>query len=306
MEPNELSLKRSVTNRLFIVILLALITCFVHAQSDPKWKSISSVSGDFRISLPSDLIVFKKEDSVTLYAYFGGVSVKIENLDVDRPQSYLKKHSFTNETDKEANVEFSLGEFNLKTVEYDNGEVQSMYVYAASKNKYYAIVFKTPSRKALAESEMLKSLRIDGKYVSKSASHESRDGDSLIIEKLKSSPQVEVALKAKCSDNVRYGFADRDLPSETAAVTFYSRELVILNKSTLNLPGDDHGQGKVKLRVFFGTDGYVTGAIVMPGSDRDAVKRSVRAASCIKFLPAEIDGSPVEVIKTLQYEFTSR
>ncbi len=86
----------------------------------------------------------------------------------------------------------------------------------------------------------------------------------------------------------------------------YSRDLVVLRRQR---PGYTDAarrgnvQGAVTLRVTFLSDGTIGSIKLVESLDKGLDRNAFEAAKKIKFLPAEIDGKPVEVSRLVSFTF---
>lgn len=196
----------------------------------------------------------------------------------------------------------------VRQLTFDGEKVYATHFYIASKKNYYTISTSATKVNTSAElARFLNSIEIGGKTLlrqNRTATASQTQGDSTprIIEKLESSPEVKAALRKECSGKIRYGYetnAPKGLQVETKD---YSRSLLLLKKPKAQLSSRPSGE-KVRLRVLFQADGCVVAATVIIKSSEAETMAAIRAASQIKFLPAEIAGKPVDKFSMVEYSF---
>ena len=90
-----------------------------------------------------------------------------------------------------------------------------------------------------------------------------------------------------------------DVPKDE---TIYSRSLIVLRKPKAAYSRKSV-EGIVRLRVTFLPDGTLGQITLLRSLHKDLDKSAFDAAKKIKFLPAEIDGKPVEVSRIFEYGF---
>ena len=227
--------------------------------------------------------------------------IRVEKFEMDNPRGFVKGLEFFKK-DQENYKEFSIGDFLIRTIEIDKDQDHSFTVYAGSKKNYYFIVVKSPSEKDAVATSVKNSLRFDGKSIIQNTVDAKIEGKSLVIENLKSSPIVETALNKKCSGEIRYGYESKDSDDKSKRPR-YSREAVILVMPRIESPDSGPSSGTIQLRVLLGSNGCVSGAIVVKSPSKEAVNVALKAASQIKFLPAMIDGKPADSYKMFEYSY---
>ncbi len=292
---------------------IILFSSLAYSQKDSKWVDFTTAKGDFSFSVPSDYVIAKVQRGWTIVSDQAEFSIQVEKLEMDNPRGYVKDLYFFKADDHKNNKEFSIGDFLIRTVNVDKENFRSFNVYAGSKRNYYFITVKILSGKDDSATTLKSSLRFDGKsIIDNSADTKNADGKSLVVDNLKSSPIVENALSKKCSREISYRYEstksdenskDSDDKSNRPR---YSRWAVILDVPRIESPSSGPGNGTVRLRVLLGSNGCVSGAIVVKTPSKEAASNAVRAVSQIKFLPAVIDGKPADSFKIFEYQYSSR
>ena len=86
----------------------------------------------------------------------------------------------------------------------------------------------------------------------------------------------------------------------------FTRNLIVLYKEKAQYTSAARAnniQGNVTGRVLFKSDGTIGEIIMDTTLDRGLAKNSAKAASRMKFLPAEIDGKPVDQWRPITFTF---
>jgi TonB family protein len=109
---------------------------------------------------------------------------------------------------------------------------------------------------------------------------------------------------------MKYDLDDKgnsDDKAESESLINYSRPLIVLRKPRPSYTDDARSasiSGTVKLKALFRATGEISGITVVNKLDDGLDRNAVDVVRKIKFLPAEIDGKPVDVFRTLEYSFT--
>jgi len=292
----------------FIGILL--LSSLAYSQKDSKWVDFTIAKGDFSFSLPSNYVIAKVPRGWTIVSDEAEGSIQVEKMEMDNPRGYVKNLYFFKADDQKNHKEFSIGEFLIRTVNVDKDQLRSFNVYAGSKRNYYFITVKIPSGKEELVTSLKNSLRFEGRsIIENSADTKHAEGKSLVIDNLKSSPIVEDALNKKCSGEIRYGYESTKSDdnskdqNDKSNLSRFSRWAIILDMPRIESPNSGPSNGTIRLRVLLGSNGCVSGAIVVKTPSKEAANNAVRAASQIKFLPAIIDGKPADSFKMFEYQY---
>lgn len=297
-------------NIVTIFIGIILFSSLAYSQKDSKWVDFTTAKGDFSFSVPSDYVIAKVSRGWTIVSDKAEGSVQVEKMEMDNPRGYVKDLYFFKADDQKNNKEFSIGEFLIRTVNVDKDQLRSFNVYAGSKRNYYFITVKILSGKEELITSLKNSLRFEGQpIIENSADRKNANGKSLVVDNLKSSPIVEDALKKKCPTEIGYGYEStksddnsKDLDDKSNLLR-YSRWAVLLDMPRIESPSSGPSNGTIRLRVLLGSNGCVSGAMVVKTPSKEAASNAVRAASQIKFLPAVIDGKPADSFKMLEYQY---
>lgn len=290
---------------LFILILPTIIS----AQETENWTKVLSPKGDFAALLPPEFLVDNEDDEYRAYAFQDEVKINIQITESGQAKNRLAlMRKFQSQT--EANIfSFAVGSF-IGDVHTDQTEKSySVSVYMASPKAFYVIWAAADDKKNQVLKKFLHSIRLDNQPLVKQDNPIKLDAVSGVsIASLKTSPIILEALKKKKGEKVEIKYApeNENEPGKTEDTAKYSRPLVILRKPK---PGyttgarEDGVEGKVRLRVLFRADGQIGEITVLKELKNGLTKQAADAARRIKFLPAEIDGKPADVTRTVEFNF---
>lgn len=291
-----------VINLFFFICLLAGI---VFSQTPSGWTRLSTTNKDLTAFMPSDFIVVNEDGEVSLYASLEGVSFQISKKKVENPKDYVKKLDFPDSHTEVSNV----GEFFVKKAIYDVGKGYAIHLYIASSKNYYYVSTSSDTKDNSSLVRFTNSLMLGGKSIFATDSANSYPSSPFeVIEKLRSSSIVKVALESKCEADIKYGFdTNRDdktpvSANNSASALRYSRPLIILRRPKAGL-NEMPTHKTVSLRVLFQANGCVGPIVVIAGGKNAETTAALKAAAQIKFLPAELAGKPTDIVKIIEYSF---
>ncbi len=295
-----------------VAVILATLSGSVLGlgQTESQWEAIVGSKGDLNINFPSNSIIINEDNEYQIHAYLDGASLQVSKREVGNPKEYVKRINFPGSKNKSTLFEFN--GFQVLQLIYEFEKYYSTNLYIGSSKNYYEIsaFAKTSDNKTLVT--FLSSIKLSGKTLFADLNSSLKVTTSpRILEKLQSNPIVKAALAKKCTGNIKYRYQppspdDKTSPASDQnppAVNEYSRRLIILRKvKAFNSRGSFTGK-TVRLRVLLQADGCVGEMVVVSGGKSDETMAAIRAASQIKFLPAEINGRPVDSVRTVEYAF---
>ena len=150
-------------------------------------------------------------------------------------------------------------------------------------------------------------MRLNGKQVVSTAISDTPEAQTIRVDTYKTSDVINKALKQSAPKNLkleRYGGAPDPVEINS---TVYSRDLILLSKpraAYTDAARMHNVQGAVKLRVTFLSNGTIGPINLAVSLDKELDRQAFEAARLIKFLPAEIDGKPVDVSRYFEYAFS--
>ena len=307
------SRNRTPTTQIRFVWILSVI-CFLAgfgiSQVTPEWKGLTTSNKEVTVFLPSDIVVVNENGEFALYAYSDDTSIEVSKQKVDKPRNYVEKIDFSGSKTGKLKV-LDFGEFLVKQLTFEGDKAYATHLYIASSKNYYYVSVSAKTKDNPSLVRFFDSFQLGGKpFFDKSGQKSSTVMPTDVIEKLQSSQIVKAALEKKCTSDIRYKYdiddpnkKSPDTPDKKPSGTIeYSRHLVILRKiKPLNSSGV-FGR-RVQLRVQFQADGCVGDIFVFLGGKDTLTIEAIKAASQIKFLPAEIAGKPIAVVKVVEYSF---
>jgi len=306
-----------VTRVIHIVSRVAWLALVIHifvvaliAQESSDWKNYSTSNHELTLQMPTKLTIVNEDDDLALYGYVGDVSLEVSRKNVDHPKDYVKKIDFLN-SDKTNVKTFDSGGFLVRQLVFDKTEDYTIDLYIASPKTYYHVSAKAKTKSDVSLNRFLNSIQLAGELLFENTNPAIANTVATeVIERLKSSPTVKVALEKKCTENVKYGYQTKNLGNQGQVLSnqknsgiIYSRHLVVLRKVKAHNPNNVIMGRKVLLRVLFKADGCVGGIIVVEGGKDNVTLEAIKAAVQIKFLPMEIAGKPSDVWKLVEYSF---
>jgi|GEM_PF-5600297 len=284
-------------------IIFAIFSLPVIAQNKSDWEPVTTQIGDVKFLFPKNPVIFNRADRVTLDGSAQGVSFTVTKYALKGAKEYVERIKF-GQTSPIRKDELSRGGFFVKRFDYSTEAGYSVHIYAGAGKTYCSISIYAEKLSDRTLTYFLESLVFGGEpLVPISGRLVPVEEPSVILEKLNTSTAVTTALERKCSDKIHY--ADAPPGQRPNDNTRYSRRLILLSQpppqKQLFYKGS---RGRVVLRLLFSANGCVGPAFVISGtSSRSDTWDALRAATHIRFLPAEMDGKPVDSYRNVEYVF---
>jgi TonB family protein len=297
---------RASTLSTVIILIFFGFVGSVKAHTGTKWTRIADPSGDVSFSLPEGFLVDKDDKSTHLYFFDADLIIDINVETLPRPNEkldFLRKLPRANEIFSE----FKSG--GIVGIAYTlEGQRFVKTLFIASKNSFYEISAAADSSENVNLVAFLNSIRLAGRSVFKQENAADTVAQELQFSQLSTSLEVVQALRRKGSD-VKVEYAKEESKSDTAnseRKISYSRPTIILRKPSPQRTAAALNRGErgvVRVRVSFQADGSISKIVAVSRLDYEINHEVARAAKNIKFLPAQVDGKPVEGIFTVEYKF---
>lgn len=281
----------------------------VFAQGQSRAVTYVDSANEIRFSAPTAVLIDRKADTeeVTAHFFFNGVSLSVTKRKINgEPYKYVKNHR----------LPFGIGKTKTSVQKSDSVYVRQenisagsdvfVTLYIGTKKSYFEI--------KLSSSEDNASLNrfIDSIHYSGSQSVPDANGkasattpEPIVFDTLATSPEVETSL-ALSSNGIPTGTFARIrywLPLETEKL---SRDLIVLRKplpSYTDAARMRGAQGTIFANVQFRANGAIGNVTVDDTIGRDLAKNVLTAIHQIKFIPAQANGKPIDVTRTLYYRF---
>jgi len=291
------------------LILIAFAAYGVLSQtSADAWTTLATKDGAFSVDVPSNFISYKDKarDEVKIIGNRQNSTFSISVRQTKSGKAFLasSRKGFRNDTAKLQS--FVVGKYDLDIYTFEKG-IDRYNFEIASDSAYYTVSVATRTRNEGDLARFLTSCKLDGKTFMLNSGVVMLDSEKVIyISDLTTSPVFTAAFEHKQTAKIPVvdkTSQDAELPDPT----FYSRPLMILRKefaSYTAIARDNSISGEVKLSVVFKGDGDIGEIRVITGLRGGLTESAINSAKRIRFLPAEIDGKPADVTKTIAYGFT--
>jgi TonB family protein len=277
-------------------------------KSEDNWIRIESPSRDLSIAAPSNYIVYNDAGLYRMYFYVDGVQMQISMEEKKNAKKEFKQ-GLAFIKDKKKYDFFSGGDFvgMQYTGKDELSEDFNMSLTLASSKGSYRISVYTKNLPSKVYSKFLRSLRLNGQNFFAQNSEYADEQQNILISALKTDEIVLKALQQPDSKQSEFEKTTREDKETKIDTTNYSRGLIILHKpraSYTDSARERQIQGTVKLKATFLATGQVGAIKLIKYIDRDLDKEAFKAIRKIKFLPAEVDGKPVDSERFIEYSFT--
>ncbi len=296
---------------IIISIFIGVFALVTRAQlpADITWTKISSHKGDFSVSLPSDFLVYENKEvgEVTIWWGRSNSSFVVSMRKTSDASFDLKKLiRGYNPSDDSVNSQFVVGDFEIATFTRE-GKIHNYNLFLASPSGFYSINVSSKDSADKDVKTFMTSILLNERPLIKSAgSIESGVEKNASATSLKTSKIIKEALKHKQSEKIKVSY-DGDPVRTLEPDVVYSQPFLVLRKprvSYTDAARQGNIQGIVKMSILFKGNGNIGSITVVQGLKGGLNEEAVNAAKFIKFLPAKVDGRPVDVAKIIDYTFT--
>lgn len=287
----------------FALLLFGLLQS-ISAQTagEAKWTKLVSQNSEFSVSLPGDLTVHQDEKRrlVSVLAKADGVSFTVQ---IGR-DSYASQLSSIRK--KRIAENFIGSRLSGKAFEGDifiaQKKIYRVSLYFRTGSGFYSAEILARDRNVTALTDFLSSILIKSTPVFEDKNGTRSVAATVSVDDLVTSREVRDFLDRKESDKARLQKGEQEVDLDV----FFSRPVLFLEKGRpryADAARQNNVQGTVVLQVQFRSDGDV-GDIWVSNGPPLLHDSAVQAAKKIKFLPAEIDGKPVDVVREVEYSFS--
>lgn len=288
------------------LLLLFFSAAGVISQIGTDWCGVTSPAADLSLAFPCSSYVVDHQGSVyKLYYKQSGAAifVSFERKGGAR-QEFKDELNYLSKEDRKDSKVFTRGDFLGRQVE-GNSEpgakkpFTSQWLHLASSKGEYIIYASADSEKAPIFTAFLYSIRIEnnqlfsgpGPNVKSTIQFADLVTDQIVQEAV-NKPDLE-------QKDIQSDTGDPEAADDSPVV--YSRNLIVLRKpKALGLQKN----GSVLLRVLFRADGTLGTVRLIKSTDKGLARKAFDAAKKIKFIPAEVNGKPVDLWRTVEYSFT--
>ncbi len=277
------------------------------------WVRLAGPNQDVTIDVPSRELVVDKTDYQTRVFYTDRrVYIGLDQAISQAKQKDLVRNlkgrlkSYYKDTGRKISVidrgEYVVGEYNntdektgIKTVELTIMSVHGTYI----------ITVRSVQGREEERDRILSSIRLGDKPLYQGVGEPLDGAETVLVSSLKTSDEIKDVLNKP--DSSQKNLTWIKLSSDTMPAEQYLRPFVVLRKPRPSYPENarrDNISGTVHLLVTFRSDGTVGDIQCYDTLSRDLGKEAFEAAKKIKFLPAELDGKPVDSEGIVPYTFT--
>jgi TonB family C-terminal domain len=298
------------------LIILSSFICvaFANAQTSEKWVQIGTSNSDFSASFPENFDFLRSEDSFDLWAKTPDLNIRVRRYQNVwgarqglKPRNYPKKPTRFDE--------IAVGSLLGHRAFWLDDQGLQVASYLSSKKHIYDIDLRTVSSRNQKDLErFIKSIKLAGEQIFTEPGTSSVDTTSkLIFEVMPNSQLVDRYLQVSANKDVTvvYGPIEPAPPaspngSPKSDTKKYSRDLLIFRTPRAEYTSSARMRGingTIRVRVKLMSDGRVGEILIDPTLNRSLAKNVEKAVRAIKFIPAEVDGIPVDSVRYMEYNF---
>lgn len=287
------------------------------AQQREVWRSIVNRGGEFAAHIPPDMIVINEDrDYPRLILSSQDVRLDI----IVRPNLGKKNIAITSPLRSSADSKlttFELGEVSGRIGFSERPNRVATVINASSEKNQYFVAAYARVKDHPKVIRFLASIKFGGKPLLTIQNVEPESpGKATDIDDLESSEIVREFLKKPVNKKAEIRFESPDPTLQSAfgengearqSNANETRSLIILRMpKPAYTPYGGRVSGFVTVQVTLLSTGQIGTIVADPKLDRGLAESAVDAARQIKFIPATIEGKPVDVKRTFVYSFISR
>jgi TonB family protein len=295
------------------IIVLASVCVFlfgaqVFAQDVPQnWVRIESKSRDLSVALPEGEFLVDHDGTKSELWYFApGRQMSVRMNRVSGAKDAFKRSPTLNSDTP--NYKFlERGDFIGKWTDQivDRAGKHSYWFNLASSRGSYLIVANIKKGDEAVAERFLRSIRLEGKPLLNTAIADPPEVSTVSVEALEISPLIKDALSKPEPKDLRL---ETDInPAKLPDPSQYSRAAVIIRRPPPAYTPDARRRrvsGSVLLRATLLADGTIGRIVLTKSLDQDLDRQAFLSAKQIKFIPAEMDGRPVDTTVQISYGFS--
>ena len=291
------------------ITLLVIVTTCIMARgqnlpnSNAEWIRVESPSKDFSVEVPSNSLLVDNEDSVSRVWYFEtGLSVSLYMEKRGDAKAVVRRWAAR---DRERYKSFESGNFFIRQLtDPDKDGEKRLWLNMGSQGGLYQLYVSDKKVHHGTLERIRNSIELSGQPLFQTGLP-APALQKVPIKSLKTSPVILEALKRPDSRLAGYRIAPKGTKYPPDDREF-SRPLLILRRTSAeNEPAErtNRARDTVRLRVQFLGSGEIGDIHLLESLQRTRDESAFKAARKIKFVPAEIDGKPVDVWRTFEYYF---
>jgi len=193
--------------------------------------------------------------------------------------------------------EYVIGDFRVLRLSKKDDRNYSESFYISSKKKTYVLAFWTDYSREADVATFVSGITLNGKPLFKNSKPAPETAQHLFVSTIEPSKEVIEALKrkrVKIERKITYLPYDETIVGDSSAL--FSRDLMSVDTDVIKPKVNFNPNGK-KQRVIIKYQALANGQIgdmtVYSSSDKEFITSCVEGVKTIKFVPAEVDGEPV-------------
>jgi protein TonB len=267
-----------------------------------------SSSDEFSVTLPAGYLVNKDARSgrVSLVGSAANASFEVAFEKNGNAKESLKEREDLGLPTKGRTSQADIDDSRARLYQYQSPNIFRLRISLATKKGFYVIDLAAPTAGNETFGRMVASLRLNGKRMLGDSKVETPVANTTVrAETLDSSDIVRAATSRKQSEAVKVDIVRADHLPEDEVI--YSQPVIVADygRPTYNdRARSDNIQGIILARILFKGNGNIGKITIIKGLSSGLNEQVVEAVKRIKFVPAKINGVPVDAEKTLDYRFT--
>lgn len=296
--------------RLIFALLAISVLSLAAFSQNSQWRNFVDSKKDVWFQAPDSILIDRDDsnDSVTLYSFFDGISVSVRKESPSKRDfvEYVKRLQLPFGERGSRVQNFNSPLIYVRREEELIGEDRTVTLYVGSKNAYF-VIRATASKTNAAIDDFVKTIRFQGSRLISDPNVKDRPAalDLVTFDTLAKSVEADTALARKDGKSTgTFAEIKEHLPLELDKL---SRNIIILRKprpSYTDQARMNNVQGTILANVQFLASGEIGSITVNSTADRSLAKNVISVIRQIKFIPAQADGKPVDVVRTLVYKFS--
>lgn len=294
------------------------------SAADVKWKRVETENKEISLLMPENSNFFfdKEGYSVTksprsfkeihfknlrlMIGYKDGVTVWFETYDVKNGKEDFPYYLRSYNSDRGNIKDYEFGTSILRQIISETENSYSVVNYFYSDNRIYQIGVGSRNKNNKTLTDFLTAIEFQGKNLFLADTKKMIEPkETAVLENLVTTP-LEIIVEDLKKTEIE-GTVKNQISGKISNDDSDEKGLFILSKPRPRYTEQarmQNQQGEVTLRVTFGSNGQIQKIDVVKGLGNGLTESAVKAARQIRFLPAEKNGEPFTVTKTVQFSFS--
>lgn len=282
-----------------IVCLLGALSTY--GQSADEWIDIVSDDESVSFTLPAASLVHREKERIRIFYGSADAEITVTVEDREAARKYVKSMK---RSDKGVSGE-DTKDFSIRRYEFVRDDSYRLTIYYGTADTFITIAGSGDKKGNQAIERSFSSLKLPFAASTTPAAGPAATRKKVKYSQLATSREVAEALAVPDAPAgiVSYGKVKR---AESGFDTRFSRRLVVISRPSARYTDEARRAGKegsIPAEVQFLGNGQIGYIRISPSLDPSLAANVAEAVRRIKFVPARVNGAPVDVVQVFVYNF---